>query len=102
MYPNKISPSSPLPVRPPAAGGNSAKIAALIVVVVLLFVLGVGVFVFMRSTMRGGLSSASPADTDQVPVQVSLTSEYKNPFDQDSQYVNPFEEFKSPFHSLQQ
>ena len=34
--------------------------------------------------------------------EVALKTEYQNPFDRDSQYVNPFDEFKSPFQSLQQ
>lgn len=29
--------------------------------------------------------------------KVELTTEYKNPFKKESQYVNPFEEYKNPF-----
>ena len=29
--------------------------------------------------------------------QVSLKTEYKNPFDKKTQYVNPFETYKNPF-----
>ena len=31
-----------------------------------------------------------------------LTEKYQNPFERETQYVNPFQEFKSPFQSLQQ
>lgn len=29
--------------------------------------------------------------------KVSVKTEYKNPFDKETQYVNPFEEYKNPF-----
>lgn len=29
--------------------------------------------------------------------KVSLQEEYKNPFDKETQYVNPFDEYKNPF-----
>lgn len=29
--------------------------------------------------------------------KVSIKTEYKNPFDKKSQYVNPFQEYKNPF-----
>ena len=29
--------------------------------------------------------------------QVSIKTEYKNPFDKKTQYVNPFEAYKNPF-----
>jgi len=32
---------------------------------------------------------------------VQLKKDYKNPFDKKTQYVNPFDEYKSPLHSLQ-
>lgn len=31
---------------------------------------------------------------------VELKEEYKNPFDKRSQYVNPFDQYKSPFLNL--
>ena len=33
-------------------------------------------------------------------VQVQLASEYQNPFNKDTQYVNPFSEYKNPFDNL--
>lgn len=32
--------------------------------------------------------------------KVELKTEYKNPFDKETQYVNPFQEFKNPFNNL--
>lgn len=31
---------------------------------------------------------------------VGLKTEYKNPFEKDTQYVNPFSEYKNPFDNL--
>lgn len=31
---------------------------------------------------------------------VELKTEYKNPFDKETQYVNPFQEFKNPFNNI--
>lgn len=36
---------------------------------------------------------------NQAP-KVSLKEEYKNPFKKESQYVNPFKEYKNPFNNL--
>lgn len=33
----------------------------------------------------------------QKPPKVSVKTEYKNPFDKNTQYVNPFEPYKNPF-----
>lgn len=32
-----------------------------------------------------------------VTTKVELKSEYKNPFDKETQYVNPFNQYKNPF-----
>lgn len=31
---------------------------------------------------------------------VELKTEYKNPFDRETQYVNPFQEYKNPFNNI--
>ena len=33
----------------------------------------------------------------QTQPQVSIKTEYKNPFDKKTQYVNPFDTYKNPF-----
>lgn len=66
-------------------------VAVLIIVIALLWWLG-------RS--QGGTTPISvPFVNKQSNVAPQET--YENPFDRDTQYVNPFSEFKSPFHSLQ-
>lgn len=45
-----------------------------------------------------------PASAKQPPVkkepEVVVNTEYQNPFDKNTQYVNPFSQYKNPFDSL--
>lgn len=40
--------------------------------------------------------------TKKAETPVEVKTEYKNPFAKESQYVNPFDQYKSPFLSLKQ
>lgn len=98
------APSSSPP--PMVSGGwwhDNRKIVAIVgVAVVVVMLLFVFFLLFVGQGRRGTLTLPGILEGRQAAVPVSLTTEYKNPFDRDSQYVNPFQEFKSPFHSLQQ
>lgn len=67
-----------------------------LILVGLVLLVGAGVVIFLvsqgRVSLPGGPQAARPS--------VSLKTEYKNPFAKESQYVNPFDEFKSPFVNL--
>lgn len=77
------------------------------------WVMGIGLGVVIILIAAGVLYgyqyfSGKPAPVNLPPLggkkevsKVTIKSEYKNPFDQQNQYVNPFAEFKSPFTSLQ-
>lgn len=96
-------PSSSAP--PPMTSGwwhDNRKIVAIVGVAVVVMLLFVFFLLFVGQGRRGTLTLPGILEGRQAAVPVSLTTEYKNPFDRDSQYVNPFQEFKSPFHSLQQ
>ena len=98
-----ISPSSSgTPGR--QKSGFRGKTPVLIGVIIALVIL-VGVAVWLV-TREGGSEGAARsflplAGLRQQPTEVTLKSEYTNPFDRGSQYVNPFEDYKSPFVSLQ-
>lgn len=66
-------------------------IASLLAVVVLVG----AVFLISNTKKSLKVSSGKP------PTSITLKSEYKNPFKESTQYVNPFAEFKSPFINLQ-
>lgn len=62
----------------------------LIAAVILAVPILIAVFVFNKKIP--GLSEKAP--------NVALKTEYKNPFDKKTQYVNPFAETKNPFANL--
>ena len=67
----------------------------LLLIVVILVVVGIGVGVYLL-VFKGKISL--PGQTAKPTVEVK--KEYRNPFAKSSQYVNPFDEFKSPFLNL--
>lgn len=82
-------------------GGGSAwssKTTVLVVVGVIAVVLVLIIAVFF-SRRPGGLKV--PLLGGREPSAPELKKTYQNPFEKETQYVNPFAEFKSPFQSLQ-
>lgn len=74
-------------------------VGGVVVGVVLLGIIG---WLLMRNSggsapsPLGSLPGLSGGQTD-----VELKTEYANPFERSTQYVNPFADYKSPFISLQ-
>lgn len=67
------------------------KVLLLLVLVVVAIAVG-----FSLGLLKNPLQKKSAA----VP-EVQLKTEYQNPFDKDTQYTNPFSEYKNPFDSLE-
>lgn len=70
----------------------------------MVIVLIVLIAVLTFWSKRGG-QVTSPLNL-QLPLgrnasDITLKTEYSNPFEPAAQYVNPFQEYKSPFQSLQ-
>jgi len=66
----------------------------VVVVVAIIVVLGL-------LLLRGGVVRKAPSEAPRAArQQVELTSGYSNPFEKETQYVNPFAEYKNPFDSL--
>lgn len=77
---------------------------AIIVAAVVVIIAIIGIISLLVLRPRDIKQAALPAPVlDRLAggAAISLNEDYRNPFDQESQYVNPFSEFKSPFHSLQ-
>ncbi|EKD65697.1 MAG: hypothetical protein ACD_50C00012G0002 [uncultured bacterium] len=75
---------------------NQKGIAHLILIFVILAILIVaGALVLKKFIKIPGLSQTQESN-------IAIKSEYKNPFNKDSQYVNPFDQYKSPFITFQQ
>lgn len=69
--------------------GVAHLLAILLVVAVIL---AAGFFI---------LQKFNPIKSKKQP-SVSLQTQYKNPFDKNAQYVNPFASYKNPFDALKQ
>jgi flagellar basal body-associated protein FliL len=63
---------------------------------VLILVVGVLVVAFWVLIFKFVLKGKLPFLKKEEP-KVELKTEYGNPFNKETQYVNPFDEFKNPF-----
>ncbi len=73
---------------------NKSAFAHLALVVIIAVAVGLLLLVLI-SKNKVSLPGAKKEPTVQVK------SEYKNPFNKDTQYVNPFDQYKSPFINAQ-
>lgn len=76
---------------------SSRKKKMLIVLPLFLLVIGVVFVLLVRFRII-----KDPFPLQNIPLlqqgpQVSIKTEYKNPFDKKTQYVNPFDTYKNPF-----
>ncbi len=65
----------------------------------IIIVVSVFGLILLLLFAKGGLKKARLPFQNKTP-QVELKTEYKNPFAKQSQYINPFDQYKSPFHNL--
>lgn len=65
-------------------------------ILVLLFLLAIPLIIIAVLALTGKINI--PGLSKQP--NVKLKSEYKNPFDKETQYVNPFSEYKNPFDNI--
>ena len=77
---------------------NNRGFAHILLLIVLIFGLVVGAYLVSKQTNLFP-KAFLPKISSQEP-NVVVKSEYKNPFDKKTQYVNPFEETNNPFANL--
>lgn len=65
----------------------------------LIVIVGALIIGFWFAVYKFVLKGKIPFLKSKEP-QVELKTDYKNPFKKDTQYVNPFEEFKNPIANL--
>ncbi len=76
---------------------QKGSVALLPLLVILFVVVAVGFFLFKNNPFS--LSGKNPTN-QSTNTPVSLKKDYQNPFDKNSQYINPFSGYKNPFDSL--
>ena len=69
----------------------------IILVVLILVAVALGAFVMTGVVSVPGLSKKTTEEASTV----SLKEEYQNPFDEKTQYKNPFDSYQNPFDTLQ-
>lgn len=101
--------SSPNPVQDVSKSNttdvNKKKKIRLLILAVLVFLTSLVtnyVILKHRAEQQNQASLATkPQPKPQIQQSnVSLKTDYKNPFDKDTQYINPFSQYKNPFDSL--
>ncbi|MBI2021726.1 hypothetical protein HYS93_02445 [Candidatus Daviesbacteria bacterium] len=78
---------------------NQKGIAHLLLLVLIVVILGVGLFLFYS---KGSFKIPGFSNLVKQEPKVAVKTEYKNPFKKENQYVNPFDEYKSPFLTFEQ
>lgn len=68
---------------------------------ILLIVLTYGLIIMARSQNITLTIIGTPAKPATQSTSVAPETNYANPFDKNTQYVNPFSTYKNPFDSLQ-
>lgn len=74
-------------------------VIALVVPLLLLLAAAAIIFILLSSGVLKKTTLPSLPGQKKEPT-VQLQKQYQNPFDKNSQYVNPFSGFKNPFDAL--
>ncbi len=73
----------------------------ILAIVAFLILLTIAVNTLLRSTLSSKFPPTPAAQSQpKQETTIPLTSEYINPFDKNTQYVNPFSQYKNPFDTL--
>lgn len=75
---------------------NQKGIAHILLLLLVLVIIAAGIVYFILPKI--GVNLPVPG-VSQEP-KVSVKTEYQNPFKKETQYVNPFDQYKSPLVNL--
>ena len=74
---------------------NQRGVVHLVLPLLLAVIIGAAIFALVYFGLIKNPFSKLPIG--QKGANVALKSEYKNPFDKNTQFVNPFDSYKNPF-----
>ncbi len=75
---------------------NQRGVVHLVLLLVLLLIVGAVIYALVYFGIIQNPFKNLPLIGNRGP-QVELKTDYKNPFKKETQYVNPFDEYKNPF-----
>jgi hypothetical protein len=76
---------------------NQKGIAHILLIILVVVIIGAAVVYFILPKL--GINGPSLPGVKQEP-KVEVKTEYQNPLKQETQYVNPFDQYKSPLVTL--
>lgn len=81
--------------------GKQKGISGILIIILLAALAAVALLVLSNNLTLPQLDQAK-VDRSVAPqeAQVTLQSKYQNPFDKNTQYTNPFSDYKNPFDQL--
>ena len=71
---------------------------SVVLFLLLIFLIAGSIAAFV--VYNGVNTSSQKAAKTQETVAVALKKEYQNPFDENTQYTNPFSDYHNPFEGL--
>lgn len=74
---------------------KGATVQLLLVLAAVSAIWGLVIYLFLAKGFVKQPSSTPPKEP-----QIQLETQYQNPFNQKTQYVNPFSSYKNPFDNL--
>lgn len=77
---------------------NQKGVIHLLPLLLILVLIGVALYFIFKDKLN---LPKTPFQTSSAP-KITVKTEYKNPFKKENQYVNPFDEYKSPFLNFEQ
>ncbi len=75
---------------------------AHLILLVVVFVVAIVAIVLVSVGVIKLPSSLKNLVSKNTETSVEVKTEYKNPFAKESQYINPFDQYKSPFLTLKE
>lgn len=76
---------------------NQRGIAQILLILLLLAAIVAGLYLLQQKTNFLPKAFFPKINLGQKQPTVELKTEYKNPFNKETQYVNPFDTYKNPF-----
>lgn len=77
---------------------NQRGVLHLALPLVILLIVGAAVFILVSlGVIKNPFSGLKVPGIGQGGPKVEVKKEYENPFKKETQYVNPFENYKNPF-----